>query len=307
MPPNAPPSGGTGAAPRGPAPPSDPVFACIYGPSGIGKTTDSGRAFPNGLFIAAPGALGSIRSTLGYAVATATARDIPEATKILASVRKEKKFDAVVVDDFSFLAEQTFATLEKKHTGFKLWGALRDVTLEFRDEARYAGCHVAVSCWEQAPVTKPDGSRVRGGPMLSGKLPEQLPAMCDIVLRCGHEPMRKPWAGVYRCSPDPNYVMKDRLSVVSDPSPMNLGEILRAAGYVISRHRELPWQEEVVAQIAGVLYAGDPATDSATANTYYAHLLQSGIAAPFARMTVTDAMDRVVIARARAARELVFM
>ena len=284
--------------------PAAPAFICVYGPAGVGKSTDQGRAFPNGLFIAAPGALESIFGTWGYGVAHVPATDIEEATKIVKA--NAGKFDAIVVDDFSFLAEQTFARLEKKHTGFKLWGALRDVTLDFRDAARYASMHVALSCWMQPPTTKQDGTRVRGGPMLSGKLPEQLPAMCDVVLQCGQEPMRKPWPTVYRCQPSVDYVMKDRFNIapVCDPAPMNLGEILRAAGYALSRHPSVPWQEEVVAKFATTFT--DPAKDAAVANEHFQKLLAAKIDPKMARLTVSDALDRAVIQRCLALRANTF-
>jgi hypothetical protein len=287
-----------------PATPDSPAFICVYGPSGVGKSTDQGRAFPNGLFIAAPGALESITSTWGYGVAHVPATDIEEATAIVKS--NAGKFDAIVVDDFSFLAEKTFARLEKKHTGFKLWGALRDVTLDFRDAARYASMHVALSCWMQPPATKPDGTRVRGGPMLSGKLPEQLPAMCDIVLQCAQEPMRKPWPTVYRCYPSNDYVMKDRfnISTVCDPAPMNLGEILRAAGYQLSRHKSAPWQEDIVTKLAVSFI--DPTKDGEIANAAYQKLIAANIPPKMARLTISDALDRAVIKRGLTLRDSTF-
>ena len=43
-----------------------PPFICVYGNSGIGKTTDMGFAFPNALFVAFAGATKSSVSTCGY-------------------------------------------------------------------------------------------------------------------------------------------------------------------------------------------------------------------------------------------------
>ena len=229
-----------------PPPPKEPAFVCIYGPPGVGKTTDCGYSFPSGLFLAAPGALKPLRSVVGYEPATAHVTDIEQATALVRKEAKNSKYDAIVVDDLSFLAEQTFAKVEKKASGFRMWGLLRDIVLDFRDACRLeAKCHVIVNCWETVPATKQDGTRVRGGPALSGKLPEQLPAMCDKVYRAVHDANRKPWPSVYRCFLDPNYVMKDRDGVV-DPAPMNLGEILRDAGYGVRRHADLLWQEEVI-------------------------------------------------------------
>lgn len=300
-----------GPAPRATPAPSalaTPAFTLVYGPSGVGKSVDQGRAFPGGLFLAAPGALTSIPTTLGYDVANAYAGTIGEATQVVLREAKAKTYTAIICDDFSFLAQQTLDHLEnvRRLSGFKLWGALGDEVLSFREACRFSGLHIALSCWEQVPTVKPDGTRLRGGPQLSGKLPEAFSAMCDLVLRCAHEPMRKPWPTVYRCAPLPDWVMKDRFNVVPDPAPMNLGEILRMAGYAVPRHPGLPWQEEIVEQLAQQLCTGEPAQDSAVVNDAYAKLRHAGIAGPFAKFTVSDALDRANLRRAQATRYATF-
>jgi hypothetical protein len=293
----------------------DPVLSLSYGPSGIGKTTDTGLSFPNALFIAAPGALQSIRNVAGYEPLVENASTLLDVTKLVSKVGEYKakgadvSIDAVVVDDFSYLAEQTFASLEKKFNGFRLWGELRDAVLDFRNAARFAKVHVIVNCWEQAPKDRPGGGRVKGGPMLSGNLPEQVPAMFDMVLRCGLDPMRKPWPGIYQCAADPNYIMKDRLNVASaaHPAPMNMAELMRAAGYTVSRRKEIAGQEDMVEKVAQAMVANGPASDKETANLVYAQLIKDGVKPQHARWTLRDAMDRAVIRRAIQARDAVFL
>jgi hypothetical protein len=293
----------------------DPVLSLSYGPSGIGKTTDTGLSFPNALFIAAPGALQSIRNVAGYEPLVENAGTLLDVTKLVSKVGEYKakgadvSIDAVVVDDFSYLAEQTFASLEKKFNGFRLWGELRDAVLDFRNAARFAKVHIVVNCWEQPPKDKPGGARVKGGPMLSGNLPEQVPAMFDMVLRCGLDPMRKPWPGIYQCVADPNYIMKDRLNVASaaHPAPMNMAELMRAAGYTVSRRKEIAGQEDMVEKVSQAMIANGPAGDKDTANLVYAQLIKDGIKPQHARWTLRDAMDRAVIRRALQARDAVFL
>ena len=288
--------------------PQEPALVCTYGPSGSGKTTDTGYSFPRGLFVAARGALNSIKSLCGYQPQTVEAQTIDDATEALETLAKRKHdFDSVIVDDFSFLAEQQFSVYDKRFNGFTLWGKLRDSALRFRNAARYSHCHVVLNCWEQPPKMKQDGTRVRGGPMLSGRLPEQIPAMCDLVLRCGHEPMRKPWPGVYRCTYSTDFVMKDRFNIASalDPAPMNLAEILRAAGFEVARHPDLDWQEDTVQSVAQALLDGGDLTS--TVNTAYSGLLEHGISPAAARWTLRDAMDRSVIRRALDARNTTFL
>lgn len=208
---------------------------------------------------------------------------------------KSKGYTAIVVDDFSFMAEQSLSGLEKKYKGYDVWGNLRDLVLEFRDKVRFVGIDVILSCWERGPRMK-DGALIRGGPLLSGKLAEQLPAMCDVVLRAVHEPARKPWPVVYKCSTDPNWVMKDRLNVAGrvNPTPMNLGELLRAAGVVIPRLEKYPTQEEEVEVISRSM-SGDPVQDVALANSIFKGLVAKGKDLFEARWTVRDAMDRATI------------
>ena len=293
----------------------DPVLALVYGGSGAGKTTDSGLSFPNALFIAAPGALQSIRHNGGFDPLCENATTIPDVTKLITTIGQYKakgsdtKIDAVVVDVFSFLADQTFASLEKKFKGFQLWGELRDAVTDFRNAARFAKVHIVMNAWEQPPKDKAGGARVKGGPMLSGNLPEAVPAMFDMVLRCGMDPMRKPWPGTYQCVLDPNYIMKDRLNIASacHPAPMNLAELIRAAGYDLSRLPDLVWQEDVVARVSTQMLADGAAKDKETANVVYADLVKNGVNPLHARWTLRDAMDRTVIKRALAARNNVFL
>lgn len=273
------------------------IVVCTYGPSGVGKTTDQGFSFPRALFVAAPGALTSISTVCGYSPATTFVKTIEDATKLIRDVSRD--FDAVVIDDFSFLAEQTLSVLEKKYKGFALWGELRDTALEFRDTARFAGVDVIINCWETPPKALPSG-KIRGGPMLSGKLPEQIPALCDIVLRASHDPNRKPWPAVYRCSNDPSYIMKDRFNVatVIDPAPMNLAELLRAARIDIDRHPSFEQQEEMVEMIAQNIVAHHPGEQVKIINEYFIKLKEAGVSIPFARWTLRDALDRATIRNA---------
>ena len=286
----------------------DPPVICTYGPAGSGKTADCGLSFPNFLFIAGPGALQPIRQLGGYEPAQVQVNGIEEASRVIQQMEKSGDYEGVIVDDFSHMVEQTFAQLEGKYRSNKLgmWGELRKLTLNFRDLARNAGCTVVLNCWEKAPRNY-DGKHQRGGPMLSGKLPEQLPALCDLVLRCGIEPMRKPWPGIYKCSLDPDYVMKDRFNICSrlGTVPMNLAEILRAAGIEVSRYKGLEWQEEIVEQVAQKIVS--EGNDIMIANEFYRTLLSKEIDYRIARWTLRDAMDRAIIRRGLTATQQQFI
>ena len=258
---------------------------------------DAGYSFPRALFFAAPGALKSIEMVCGYKPPRIEVRNILEATEKIDQVQDH--FDWVVIDDLSFLAEQTFQYLEhdRKLSGFRLWGALRDAALQFRDKSRYCGVNVISNAWEQPPGMK-NGSAARGGPRLSGRLPEQIPAMCDVVLRAVSEPGRQPWPVSYRCTPaDPSWVMKDRYDIASrcSPAPMNMAELLRAAGVNCPRMEEWGNQEEQVEKIASNL-TGDLTEDIEILNIAYGQLVNE-LKEPVSRAkwTLRDAMDRAAI------------
>jgi hypothetical protein len=286
----------------------EPFVVLTYGPSGIGKTTDMGYSFPTALFLAAPGALSSIQTVCGYTPTRRYVETIQQATELIQEMGKTRKHNTVVIDDFSFMAEQTFSELEKKHTGFTVWSKMRDVALRFRDISRYAGINVVLNAWEQPPKNRTDGSRVRGGPQLSGKLPESIPALCDMVLRAVHEPQRQPWPAAYICNTDPNYVMKDRFNIatLASPAPMNLAELLRARGKYVARHPDHSDQEEMVATIAEGL-SGSPQEDHPLLNDIFTKLLERGRSPYEVRWLLRDAVDRATIRLASEAASLQFL
>lgn len=272
------------------------IVGLLYGPPKVGKTVEMGYSFPRALFLAAPGALQSIQSTCGYTPQQREVRTIEDATKILKDPGLSA-FDDLVIDDFSFMAEQTLADLEaKKVTGFKLWGRVREAVLTFRDALRFAKSNVWMNSWEVGPGRTEKGEFRRGGPQLSGNLREQVPAMCDLVLRVVHEARREPWPAVIRCSMDPNFVMGDRQDIVAqiEPAPMNLAELLRATGRTVVRR----WddQEAEVAALAAVLY-NNPDRERELSGALYGKLLAAGQPRHRARWTVRDARDRALIRR----------
>jgi len=286
---------------KGPADLAESFVVCVYGASGVGKTTCMGYSFPEALFIAAPGALHSIKSVCGYEPKRAFVSTIAQATTLIEDASKKYRF--VVIDDFSFMAEQSFSVLEAKFSGsnnpYKVWGKLRDEVLAFRDKSRYCGVNVAITCWEQPPKKNAKGAAIRGGPKLSGNLPEAVPALCDVVARGVHEPKRRPWPAVYRCFLDGSWTLKDRFDIITrcDPAPMNMGELLRAAGHDIPRHPDMTKQEDRVESISAA-FSGDDKADIEFANKIYQQLIEKGVSIPETRWTLRDAMDRATIHRA---------
>jgi len=278
-----------------------PPLVCIYGPPGIGKTTDTGYSFPQARFYAERNALASIRSVCGYEPdERPMPKDITFLTQDIRNI-KPGEVHQVVVDDFSHLAEKTVDSFKAKFSGFVLWGKVREALLEFRTVARNANCLVVLNTWEALPQPKSeDRDAKKGGPSLPGRMRQEFPAMCDLVLRGGINAMRKPWGGVYLCDLKPDWVMKDRFDVATriHPIPMNLAELLRATGFDMPRHPQLEWQEGVVEAVAAELQGAAAHQVPQLANQWFADLRDRGVPPAVCRWTIRDALDRSVIRRA---------
>lgn len=290
--------------------PRDPVFAISYGQSKVGKTTDNCFSFPNAFYIAQPGALNPSLGVCGFEIPKNRiydAKDIEDARDKIRMLRADVSVREIVVDDFTFLAEKTQRKFEAPMSegglglsGFTLWGAIYRKVLEFRDEARHAGKHLILNSHEKLPNLP----MRRGGPSLPGKLPEAMPAACDLVVRAMMlSPLdakgRLGWPGVYRCAPwDTTWITGDRNNVAIDNAPMNMAELLRAAGYQISRLPGCEWMEQVVASMAGDLLGGDPKNDKSIAQQYAQFLSQNKVPAAHMLWVIRDALDRAAIRRA---------
>lgn len=275
-----------------------PAFGLNYSGTKGGKTTDALYSFPCAYYIATPAALKPSEKIVGFSVHPNQVKEvarISDATKIVKTLGKD--FDSCVVDDFSLLAERTFALLEGSKSGFKLWGALRNEVIEFRDAARSCGKHIILTCHEAPPQVK-NGWNVRGGPRLPGRLPEELPAQCDFVLRGFYDPSRRgPWPMVYRCSPnDTGYISGDRFGVTPDHAPMNLGEIFRAAGFKVKRAPGLDWMEAVVEQGATMLTSNPADKEVEILRAMMGHIVAKFTKDPrHIAWALRDARDRVAL------------
>jgi hypothetical protein len=211
------------------------------------------------------------------------------------------------VDEFDFLVEDTMRHLAKRFSGFTLFGETRNAVMRFRETARNTPAHVWLTALEKPPKTKDDGTKVKGGPALTGDLPEKVPAMCDLVLRGSRDPLRRPWPGIYRIDVNSSdWVGKDRDNGTPDPAPMNIGEIARFNGYPLARRPDMAWQEPVVQRIHEILMAAPPDDEMALVKEWYTKLLGQNIIRTAAYWTLRDAVDRTTLVRAAQAKGLDF-
>lgn len=296
------------------------AFILVYGPPGIGKTVDCGYSFPTAAWLVGEGSLKSVESVCGYnpyalrfgkVPNVYVPTTLPEATQLIRAL----PHDIIVTDDFSWLAELSMNALERRFKGnsnkYAKFDASRDEIMEFRDAARASRKIVVLNAWETAPKYK-DGSVppevvLRGGPKLQGDLPEKMPGLCDIVFRARVDALRKPWGACYESGLSAEWVLKDRhntipvngLGQTTVQYPMNLGEVLRAAGYRIPRHPEVaPWQEDVVEATAQQFLANAGQLPT-IGKSVIASLRQAGISDRWIQYTLRDALARMEIRKAQ--------
>jgi len=233
-------------------------FAITYGPSGTGKTLATIRAFPDALFISPRGGT-ACASFLGVTPKTIAPSSVSEVTALIKNKATAKKYSAVIIDDFSLLAD-TELDQQKKNARDK-WAA-HDVfnhqVYDLRDVAREAPFPVILTMHERSPrqVENDQGKRtIPGSPLIAGwQLPEKLPAYADFVARVVYSTdALGSWPYVYQTGPDPDYITKNRVVNSPDKFPLNLRVLLLDAGYTLPRPKEFQWMEDVVQKVAPVL------------------------------------------------------
>lgn len=284
---------------------SSPMVAVLYGVPKTGKTTDILYSLPRSFFFARPPALKPSIKVVGYEPPPNQiwyTNRIQEMTKYLPKLGSE--FDSVAVDDFSVQAEETYNAIKAAYKGsnnYAPWGFLRQEVIDFINAARDCGKHVIINTHEGPPKTK-NGAVIRGGPQLPTDLPEKLPALADTVLRAYPDPNRLgPWKMVYRCTEtDPNYISGDRNGVTPDMAPMNLGEIMRAAGYKLRRAPGLEWLDEVAELIAGYLLNATSQQQPEVMAAAADYMRTRGVTNDLhMRWAMRDGLDRAMLRKAR--------
>jgi hypothetical protein len=234
--------------------PHDPSFSILYADLKAGKSSDALAAFPRGVYIAAPGALAPAEQVWGFDQPPRhdleTFKDISKfATSLNGSTL------ALICDDATLIADRTANYLRGKGlNGWDLWAAVLSQAIHMRDTLRRRGFHIVFTCHPRTAHTD-NGVRVRGGPSFQGQCADKLPAAADFLLRAEARndglsgAPAVGWHMVYRTGYSPDWLQGSRYHT-PDPAPMNLGEILRLAGYSIPRLPGLEWQEALADALA---------------------------------------------------------
>jgi hypothetical protein len=284
-----------------------PAIVCAYSPSGYGKSVDCLYSFPTALFLsAAPGGLVAAPALLGIAPNERVVPSIQAATKIIQAERPS----AVVLDDFSILAERTHLAIDATGKGgWEAWGKLSRAVLGLREAAIAAGCTLILNAHESPPKSGDSGNFMPGGPkMPSRALSTTLPHVATLVLRGQRDGFIQPplWGGIYTCDPsDTRWIGKDRYCVVGKKAPMNLREIMHRASEighdiaVPARAPGLEWLDEAAEGIAQGLASGNFPSPTEAGRAVTAHY--SGSDPRHLRWAWRDGCARYTIRQASAA------
>ena len=275
--------------------PSDPSFSIVYDFLKSGKTACVLAAFGDrAVYIAAPGALSPAEAVWGFPQPKARDLETFSDVRKLAEGNDVNGAVALVIDDASLIADRTVNYYKLKGIGgYDLWGAVFTSAIRMRDTLRRRGMHIAFTC-HPAPASTKDGVRHLGGPAFPGQIAMKLPAAADLLLRgegragmgssaadvdlgagggaapaptaivasAAPAPSSFGWPRVFRTALHPDWMQGSRYGT-PDMAPMNLGEILRLAGFQIPRMKGLEWQENVAQALASKLIEPPGLGDSA--------------------------------------------
>jgi len=251
---------------------SVPAVITIFGEAGVGKSSDTLYSFPCGYFVAAKGALKPAVPLIGHIPATikepktAEEKDRWNLDTVLALLKADLgkyvstgncPFDAIILDEFSQYAARTKQLMEPLFKDPRqMYPKLAEKAMAIVSFARSVRAITVFNCHLKYPKDDEPGGPALPGQMLASEYLREF----DMVLRVDPDPMRTPWPACYRAGlwAGPQWRTKDRHHVVIDKAPMNLAEILRAAGYTVRRAPGMEWHEEGVQRIVTRVLAGEP-------------------------------------------------
>ena len=247
----------------------EPAFVGIIGDAGGGKSAQAfSTIIGSGYWLGLPGSskpgmqlFGMTARSLAMHVDVRSLEDANEVLdKILDGTIPKRLF--LALDDISILAQNSYLDAKDRYSksrAFAMWDDLKRQMQNIRDKARRLGMNVIVTGHIGQPGTDGNGMFHRGGPDMPSKaMRKDLAHILDVLYVIEEDKSQWPWPRVFRCEPDPSWQMKDRHGIVAGRAPMNLGEVLRAAGFEVPRHPTLLWMENVAAKVCDrTLNSGD--------------------------------------------------
>lgn len=292
----------------------DPSFSILYADLKAGKSSDAIAAFPDAIYVAAPGALAPSETLWGLpARKREDLETFVDVRKLVEGMRAPPL--AIVIDDATLIADRTAVQFAGSKDGWDVWAAVLHSAVRMRDTLRRKGCHIVMTCHPRAAHIE-NGVRIRGGPSFQGQCAMKIPAAADLLLRAEARPGAldplapkgpKPrgWGMVYRTAYHPDWLQGSRYDT-PDLAPMNLGEILRLAGFVIPRSRGLEWQEALANALANRLleigFDDDAKVSAAIMKIRDVGLSRFTKTEPHVYWAIRDGHDRAILITAKKAQ-----
>lgn len=157
------------------------VCLCVYGPSGVGKTSLVGTLPGKVLMLSAEqGELSLKGKDIDYVHASSW-KGIDDFIKYTGTPECQQTYDWIVIDSISEVADRCIEGCEKKYEGFKMWGAFADAMSKlikyFRDNPHYNSLHIY-----QEEIKDDDMGRRNHDFCIKGSLRSKIPYFYDIVL-----------------------------------------------------------------------------------------------------------------------------
>jgi hypothetical protein len=283
-----------------------PPLILVYGDSKMGKSVDALFAMPQALFIGPRGAFKPAVPVVGWAPLEVC--DVTELDEIFALIQKKlvpnSPFKGLVIDDVSSAAKANKLKHERSgKDGWSLWGAVGHSLARIIGYCRdTVGVPVFLISHARAPDYNKAGQLVcKGCPdMPTESLSLEFPRHCDVAARADNDPSRsfgRPWSGVYRAGlwSGAEWVTGDRNHVIRDKAPMNMAEIIRAAGTPMLRAPGMEWLEPYVEGSAQEILGG--AMDRTIIGGWVQRFRANSVPEWMIGWYIRDTTDRVEIRR----------
>jgi hypothetical protein len=227
---------------------------------------------------------------------------------------------AALYDDASLIGQATDIEIHTQITGdpdvdfvgaqpFQFWGRMKRRTGQFMANVHDMDMHAFVSAHLVEPDLKKNMQtgrmeKTKGGVEMPGRaMSKAMSHDAFSVYLTRFQPDRLPWPWAFYCVPDPEWEMKDRLSIVRGHAPMNMGEIMRAAGYAVPRREGFEWMDEVADAVAKRILSGEDR--QAVADAVIDALVAQNVAnEDWASLAVADGQDRAEIRKRPRLRDL---
>lgn len=312
-------------------------FAVLYGPNGVGKTTELVSAFPPpwAIYCGPPGSFQVAETQLGVEIPAHLRlahgfgheiNSLMDLTRWLganAADLRDLGIVALVVDEYSILAASTHQEMMSNTKRYPqvdgnfvsngaqtFWTDFKLRQVEFRTRLRELGLHVGLSCWARGPETLQNRLTSalefrRGAPEVpSQKQVGDIVGIADSVWYASRQigGKNKPvhdWLGQFTANPDDKqYISKTRI-VRSGTYPGNLRAIMEGSrlAYELPRTPGLEWQSEVCTLVCDKVLAGG--NPAQIWSSVGNELLDGGLSYPHVYTAMRDGIDRATVMQAQ--------